>query len=38
MYKIVAGYYPIMEQLSQILSEIDVLAGFATVVNLYASA
>lgn len=33
MYKVVAGYYPIMEQLSMILSELDVLTTFATVIN-----
>lgn len=33
MYKVVAGYFPIMEQLSIILSELDVLTTFATVVN-----
>lgn len=33
MYKVVAGYFPIMERLSIIFSEIDVLTSFATVVN-----
>lgn len=33
MYKVVAGYYPIMEQLSKMLSELDVLCAFATVIN-----
>lgn len=38
MYNVVAGYFPIMEELSFILSEIDVLTTFATVVNSYGSA
>lgn len=33
MYKVVAGYFPIMEQLSIILSELDVLTTFSTVIN-----
>ena len=33
MYKVVAGYYPIMEQLSNILSELDVLTTFASFIN-----
>lgn len=33
MYKVVAGYFPIMEQLSKILSELDVLATFSSVIN-----
>lgn len=33
MYKVVAGYYPIMEQLSKTLSELDVLSTYAAVIN-----
>lgn len=38
MYKVVAGYFPVMEQLSKILSELDVLTTFATVINSNAGA
>jgi DNA mismatch repair ATPase MutS len=38
MYKVVAGYFPIMEQLSKILSELDVLTTFASVINASAGA
>jgi len=34
MFKIVAGYYPIMENLSLILSEIDVLTSWATFISI----
>jgi len=33
MFKIVAGYYPVMEQVSETLSELDVLTGWATLVS-----
>ena len=32
MFELVAGYYPVMEELSFILSELDVLTTVATVV------
>jgi len=32
MFELVAGYYPVMEELSFILSELDVLTTIATVV------
>ena len=34
MFGVVAGYYPVMEKLSYFLSQLDVLAGFATTVSL----
>ena len=33
MFKIVAGYYPVMERLSLILAELDVLTGWANIVS-----
>ena len=33
MYKVVAGYYPIMEDLSVVLSELDVITTFSNFVN-----
>ncbi len=33
MFELVAGYYPVMEELSFLLSELDVLTTFASVVN-----
>ena len=33
MFKVVAGYYTVMEKLSSILSELDVLCGFASLIN-----
>jgi DNA mismatch repair ATPase MutS len=33
MFKIVAGYYPVMERLSSTLSELDVLTGWSTIVT-----
>lgn len=33
MYEVVAGYFPVMEELSAIFSELDVLTTFATVIN-----
>lgn len=33
MFELVAGYYPVMEELSFILSELDVLTTLASVVN-----
>ena len=38
MYNVVAGYFPVMEQLSAVLSQLDVLTTFATVVNSNAGA
>lgn len=32
MFELVAGYYPVMEELSFILSELDVLTTLATIV------
>ena len=32
MFELVAGYYPVMEELSFILSELDVLTTIATIV------
>lgn len=32
MFELVAGYYPVMEELSYILSELDVLTTIATIV------
>ena len=34
MFKVVAGYYPVMERLSLILSELDILTTFASVVHV----
>lgn len=33
MYKIVAGYYPVMERLSSTLAELDVIIGWSTIVT-----
>lgn len=33
MFKVVAGYYPVMEKLSSTLSELDVLIGWSTIVS-----
>jgi DNA mismatch repair protein MSH2 len=33
MFKIVAGYYPVMERLSSTLAELDVLIGWSTIVS-----
>lgn len=33
MFELVAGYYPVMEELSFLLSELDVLTTLASVVN-----
>lgn len=33
MFELVAGYYPVMEELSFILSELDVLTNISSVVN-----
>lgn len=32
MFELVAGYYPVMEELSYLLSELDVLTTIATIV------
>ena len=33
MFKIVAGYYPVMEKLSSILAELDVIIGWSTLIS-----
>jgi DNA mismatch repair ATPase MutS len=33
IFKIVAGYYPVMERLSSTLAELDVLVGWSTIIS-----
>ena len=33
MFELVAGYYPVMEELSFILSELDVLTSISSIVS-----
>lgn len=33
MFKIVAGYYPVMEKLSSVLAELDVIIGWSTLIS-----
>jgi len=33
MFKIVAGYYPVMERLSSTLAELDVIIGWSQIVS-----